>query len=88
MEICGKNIELGDYVRVRYTTGQTLKGGTIEGKIIKLWSPETDNHHQAQVESGWCFHDHDEIVEHTPKATMDGLNNAVKEVTRSTKLSQ
>jgi len=47
-----------------------MKGGTIEGEITELWSPELDNHLQARVDSGWCFHDHDEIVTHN--ATHDG----------------
>ncbi|MFH2029128.1 MAG: hypothetical protein ABIJ40_00700 [Bacteroidota bacterium] len=64
IEICGKVVCLGDYVKVRYTTGTWSKGGTIEGKITELWSIEKDNHLQGRVENGWCFHDHDEILLH------------------------
>ena len=64
VEMCGATLRLGDHVKVRYTTGRRMKGGTIEGEITELWSPELDNHLQARVDSGWCFHDHDEIVTH------------------------
>lgn len=64
VKICGRTISLGDYVKVRYTAGERFKGGTIEGKIIELWSHEKNNHLQARVESGWCFHDYDEILSH------------------------
>lgn len=60
MTICGRRIKLDDWVRVHYTTGRQ---GWVEGKIVELWGPETDGHFQARVSSGWCFHDHDEILE-------------------------
>lgn len=62
--ICGKNIHIGDYVKVMYTTGKEFKGGTIKGKVVELWD---DKVLQAQVESGWCFHNHDRIIEHEKK---------------------
>lgn len=62
--ICGKKIKLGDYVEVEFTTGARFKGGRIKGKITELWS---DGHLQARVESGWCFHDNDNILDHKPK---------------------
>ena len=66
--ICGKSIKLGDFVKVRYTTGKNFKDGTVEGKTTKLWSPDNgDSHLQARVENGWCFHDDDEILEHKPQ---------------------
>lgn len=61
--ICGHDLSLGDFVKVQYTTGREHKGATIEGKIIELWSPELDGFHQARVESGWCFHDYDRIID-------------------------
>jgi hypothetical protein len=64
IRMCGKTLRLGDRVKVRYTTGTWSKGGTLEGEITELWSPELDNHWQARVDSGWCFHDYDEILEH------------------------
>ena len=66
--ICGKDISLGDYVKVMYMTGKRLKGGTIEGNIVEIWTPENgEGLLQARVDSGWCFHDHDEIVIHKPQ---------------------
>lgn len=62
--ICEAKIKLGDYVEVEYTTGERMKGGRIKGKITELWSPELDGHYQARVESGWCFHDNDLLIEH------------------------
>jgi len=59
IKMCGKTLCLGDRVVVKYRCG-----GTIEGKIIELWSKELDNHLQARIDSGWCFHDHDEIRKH------------------------
>jgi len=65
--ICGKELSLGDFVEVEYTSGTRMKGGRIKGKITELWSPDLDKHYQARVESGWCFHDGDLILQHTPK---------------------
>ena len=73
-EMCGKTLNLGDWVVIRYTTGDRMKGGRVRGYISELWSPETDNHLQARVgrtatdKGGWCFHDHDCIEEHKPQA--------------------
>ncbi len=62
--ICRTDIKLGDWVQVKYTGAGRMCGGTIEGKVTELWSPDLDKHYQGRVESGWCFHDHDEIIEH------------------------
>lgn len=64
IKICGETVRIGDCLRVRYTTGQRMKGGTIEGKIVELWSLEKDNHLQGRLSCGWCFHDQDEILMH------------------------
>ena len=61
-----KELEIDDYVKVRYTTGKQFKDGIIKGKITKLWT----NPKQGQVENGWCFHDHDEILEHKPSKSI------------------
>jgi len=66
--MCGTTLRLGDRVKVRYATGTWSNGGTIEGEITELWSPELDNHLQARVDCGWCFHDDDVIVEHESKS--------------------
>jgi len=60
--ICGRNIKLGDELKVRYTTGHRFKGSIIKGKVIKLWNGEDDCIKQAQLSNGWCFHNHDEIL--------------------------
>mgnify|MGYP001578873311 CR=1 FL=1 len=64
VQICGRTIHLGDYLRVRYTKGINFGGAVISGKVVELWSPERDNHLQGRLSSGWCFHDHDEIIEY------------------------
>lgn len=63
--ICGHHVKIGDYVRVRYETGKRMKGCEIWGVITNLWSPEMgDDHLLVQVNNGWCFHNHDTILEH------------------------
>jgi hypothetical protein len=59
------DLEIGDYVEVRYKDGS----GKVKGTITKLWvSP----HAQAQVNNGWCFHPGDEITIHQrPSPTGD-----------------
>ena len=64
VEMCGKTLRIGDYVKVRYTKGTWSKGGTLQGVITELWSPKLDNHLQARVDDTWCFHDYDEILTH------------------------
>lgn len=62
IEICGRTVRLGDKLKVKYTQGKRFIGATIEGTVTELWSPELDNHHQARLSNGWCFHDYDEIL--------------------------
>ena len=62
--ICGMTVKLGDEMEVEYTTGERMRGGRISGKVTELWSPEADNHLQARLSCGWCFHDHDKIIRH------------------------
>lgn len=65
IRMCGKTIKLGDFMKVEYTTGERMKGGTIKGKVVELWSPELSNGHlQARLDCGWCFHNHDKILQH------------------------
>lgn len=66
IQMCGTTLRIGDKVKVEYTTGTWSKGGTIEGVITELWSPEFDNHLQARVDGAWCFHDHDKVIAHNP----------------------
>ncbi len=55
-----KNLNIGDYVVIEYSTGEKMKGGRITGKVkeIKL------SYGQVQLESGWCAHNGDIVVEH------------------------
>lgn len=50
-------VSVGDWVKVEYTRS---KGATIEGTVTRVW----DDYSQAQVNNGWCFHPHDELLEH------------------------
>lgn len=80
IKMCGTTIHLGDYMKVQYTTGKEFKGATIKGTVTELWSMEKDNHLQARLSCGWCFHDHDRIIEHKPhnnslKATDDNKSD-------------
>lgn len=60
--ICGQVVKLGDHLKVRYLTGERMRGGTIEGEVVELWSDEKGAHLQGRLSSGWCFHDHDQIL--------------------------
>jgi len=64
IKICGTTVCLGDKLTVVYTADGPFHGSTIEGEVIELWSPELNNHLQCRLSCGWCFHDHDEIIEH------------------------
>lgn len=70
--ICGTKIGIGDFVMVRYRNGDWTANAVISGRITEIWDPASDGHHQARVESGWCFHDKDEIVEHLAQAEEGG----------------
>lgn len=60
LTICGRCIRLGDHLKVRYTSGERMLGATIEGDVVELWESPL----QARLSCGWCFHDHDEIIEY------------------------
>ena len=59
--ICGETINIGDELTVEYTTGKTMKGRRISGKVVEIWDG-SDNYLQARLACGWCFHDHDKII--------------------------
>lgn len=61
-----KTIKVGDYIKVRYATGERLKGGTIQGNVTKVWNGENNKKglYQIQVNNGWCCHPEDELLEH------------------------
>jgi len=61
MKICGKEVNVGDYVKVKYTTGTRPKGGTVEGSITRLWD---NKYPQVQIDNRWCFHNQDIILKH------------------------
>lgn len=75
VKMCGKTLNLGDYVVVRYTTGERMKGCRLRGFISEIWSHEKDSYPQARVgktptdKNGWCFHNHDSIEEHKPASS-------------------
>jgi len=71
VKICGRTVRLGDYLKVKYTTGTWSKNGTIEGQVTELWSPELNDHHQGRLDHGWCFHNHDEILLHKTPQTKE-----------------
>ena len=72
IKICGAIVSLGDYMKVQYTTGDRMKGGQIEGKVVELWSSElSEGHLQGRLSCGWCFHDYDRILEHTPNTELN-----------------
>lgn len=50
-----------------------MKGCTIEGEVVELWSREKDNHLQGRLSCGWCFHDHDEILSLTVTDEVRGI---------------
>lgn len=62
--ICGKQIKLGDYVKVECNAGTWSRHATVQGKITELWDKKQCGVHQARVDNGWCFHDEDKILEH------------------------
>mgnify|MGYP001586204829 FL=1 len=76
IKMCGTTIRLGDEMEVEYTTGERMRGCRIKGKVVELWSPEVSNGHlQARLSCGWCFHDQDRILAHTPNVEVSGGQN-------------
>ena len=65
MELCGVEMDVGDYVEVQYSNGKKFKGAILKGNITKLWDAPRK---QGEVNNGWCFHDHDRILKHNKKA--------------------
>lgn len=63
LHMCGEDLRIGDFIKVRYTRGVRQVGMEIQGKIIEMWSPERNRRCQVRLESGWCFHDHDKVLE-------------------------
>lgn len=57
-------LSIGDYVEVIYTEGTWSKGSKVSGTITKIWDAEETGFEQAQVNNGWCFHRHDDLVKH------------------------
>ena len=65
LEICGRIVRLGDYVKVKYTSKGRFEGARIKGHITQLFSLlHGDNCKQAQLDDGWCFHEGDKILEY------------------------
>ncbi len=69
MEICGHEVNVGDYIEAQYTT-KIFKGRIIQGHITGLWdenSPDIEvinpeGFKQAQLDHFWCFHNRDAII--------------------------
>ena len=59
-------LTLGDFYKIRYETGERMRGGTIQGPLTRIWTPEEHRagHWQGQINNGWCFHEEDTVVEH------------------------
>lgn len=53
-------LEIGDQVIIEYSTGDRMKGGRITGTVKTL----TPSHRQVQLNTGWCGHDGDYLIEH------------------------
>jgi len=62
MNMCDHELSLGDWVKVQIGGNGHLSGGRLEGKIVAFY-PYLP---QVKLESGWCFHPHDEILKHIP----------------------
>lgn len=60
MEMCGVNLSIGDEVKVEIVSDGHLNGGRLHGKI-KAFYPHVP---QVELESGWCFHQNDIILNH------------------------
>jgi hypothetical protein len=72
MKMCGRELEIGDYVEVKLTG--RFSGTILKGTITKLWDTAGDDlphapKKQAQINGGWCFHEEDEIIQHVKAGT-------------------
>ena len=56
MEICGKELICGDYIKVKYATGWI-----VDGIITGV------RDHKAEINDLYWFDDYDEILEYKPK---------------------
>lgn len=70
MEIYNKEIGVGDFVRVVVVNkkGDRNLDGTVISGVVK---DEVPSHNMLRLESGWCVHAKDRLVEHNsfPKET-------------------
>jgi hypothetical protein len=78
------DLNIGDYVKVLCRDRVGASTGTLEGTITRLWKNEDTkgcrNLTQAEVNSGWCFHPHDEIIQHVAHKVLDKpetINNGI-----------
>lgn len=54
------SMNVGDYVEIEIVSNGHLNGGILRGKIVEY----NEEHLQYKLESGWCFHPADRILEH------------------------
>jgi len=80
MELCGVEMDVGDYVEVQYSNGKKFKGAILKGNITKLWDAPRK---QGEVNNGWCFHDHDQVL-HNKKAVL-GKGGVMDEIIKMLK---
>jgi len=52
-------VNIGDYLEIQYTGGERFKGGIIRGKVVEI----TPSCRQVKLETGWCGHDGDLILQ-------------------------
>lgn len=71
MVINFNELTVGDHVKVRFAGSGRMGGGTITGTLTRIWTPQEHGAGmwQGQVDSGWCFHAADELVEHQKTET-------------------
>jgi len=60
-------VEVGDYIKVQIVNkkgDRNLDGGTLAGTIVEINS----TYQQAQLDTGWCVHTKDTLLEHKPRS--------------------
>ena len=57
------DVKVGDFISTKVVNkkgDRNLDGSIIEGKIVEL----VPSHNMVRLESGWCCHEKDELLEH------------------------
>jgi len=61
------DVSVGDYVKVEVVNkhgDRNLDGAQMDGIVTEL----VPSHNMARLDSGWCVHAKDKLVEHRPPA--------------------